>query len=112
MEQPIDRSGDRDRAPSDEPSRFLDELEAHLAALESDPYDEAGALTPPSPPGPGAGALTPDDQARASELLARLDQAMERTAGLQTRVMGELTGLRRPRRFEPVRAARHFDVET
>ena len=70
-------------------------IEAHVAAIESLALADEGPL--PAPPDLDGLTLDGTDAIRAQELLGRLDAAGARLAGMQTRVRGEIEGMRRPR---------------
>ncbi len=71
-------------------------IEAHLAAIEAVTMADEDDL--PEPPDLTALALDRDDLERARALLAAVDAAGDRIAGMQVRLRGEIQGLRRPRR--------------
>jgi hypothetical protein len=78
---------------SDDPLALI---EAHLAVVEALTMTDEGEL--PAPPDLSAFVLEQGDLERARVLLAGLEAAGDRIAGMTVRIRGEIQGLRRPRR--------------
>ena len=86
-------------------------LEAHLVAIEGISFDSPDTDERlPSTPDLATAELSAEDLERARVLLARLKAAEVRVKGMQTRVLGELAGSRRPRYDAARRAPRVLDT--
>lgn len=83
-------------------------IEAHVEAVEAMGMTE-DAVAPPAVD-LSAMTLEPGDVDRARALLARLEAAEARIQGMQTRLLGEIEGIKRPRRAMTRRAPRLVDT--
>lgn len=83
-------------------------IEAHIEAVEAMGMNE-DAVAPP-PVDLSALTLKPGDVDRARALLARLEAVEAKVQGMQTRLLGEIEGIKRPRRATTRRAPRLVDT--
>ncbi len=90
---------------------ILDRMEDQLSRLDSDPFDDDEMFAAVDLPAVLDEAPTADELARAEMIIERLAGTQERTSGLQTRILGEIAGIRRPRRGVPHRSPRHVDLQ-